>query len=139
LDEPAAGLSQGERSGLLQLLSGRALMIEPRFLVLGEISEGLAPIVVAQLIETLKQLAADGIGMLIVEQRLAVAAALSNRLAIMVNGRIALETTSEAMLADLAHGLGLGLVVRAFFRQAPRVNARRSPSSVRAPRPSAGR
>jgi branched-chain amino acid transport system ATP-binding protein len=115
----AGALSGGEQQSLA---IGRALMIGPRFLILDEISEGLAPLLVAQLIETLKQLARDGIGMLIVEQRLAVAAALAHRLAVMVNGRIALETTSPAMLDDL-EGQRRYLGVMGLERRAPSCDA----------------
>ncbi len=79
-----------------------------------EPSEGLAPVIVDQLLETLKQLSAEGIGLLGVEQKLAVATALTDRLLIVVNGRIALETSSAALLADeenQSHYLGVNTSV----------------------------
>ncbi|MBX6342411.1 MAG: ABC transporter ATP-binding protein, partial [Thermomicrobiaceae bacterium] len=69
-------------------------------LVMDEPSEGLAPVVVEHLVETLRRLSAGGLGLLVVEQKLAVAAALAERLVVMVTGQIVLETTSAAFLAD---------------------------------------
>jgi branched-chain amino acid transport system ATP-binding protein len=82
------------------LAIGRALLLNPRLLVMDEPSEGLAPVIVQHVIETLQRLASEGITLLIVEQKLAVAAASANRLAIMLSGRIALETTAAALLND---------------------------------------
>jgi branched-chain amino acid transport system ATP-binding protein len=93
----AASLSGGEQQ---MLAIGRALLTNPRLLIMDEPSEGLAPVVVDSLIETLKRLSSEGIGILIVEQRLAVAAAIADHLIVMVSGRIAAETTSEALLSD---------------------------------------
>lgn len=93
----AATLSGGEQQ---MLAIGRALLLNPRLLVMDEPSEGLAPVIVQHVIETLQRLSAEGIILLIVEQKLAVAAAAANRLAIMLSGRIALETTATALLAD---------------------------------------
>ena len=93
----AATLSGGEQQ---MLAIGRALLTNPRLLIMDEPSEGLAPVVVDQLLETLQRLSSEGIGILIVEQKLAVATAIAERLMIMVSGRIAVETTSAALLGD---------------------------------------
>ncbi len=70
-----------------------------RLLVMDEPSEGLAPVIVDQLVATLRQLAASGLAILLVEQRLAVATAIASRIAIMLSGRIVLETSAEELLA----------------------------------------
>ena len=93
----AGSLSGGEQQ---MLAIGRALLTNPRLLIMDEPSEGLAPVVVEHLVETLKRLSNEGIGMLVVEQKLAVATALAQRILIMVTGRIALETTATSLLAD---------------------------------------
>ena len=67
-----------------------------------EPSEGLAPTIVEGLIQTIKDLAAEGMGLLVVEQNLGVATSLAERQLIMVTGVIAAETTAEALLADPA-------------------------------------
>src|SRR5262249_12081430 len=58
------------------------------------------PTIVETLIETIKALAAAGMGLLVVEQNLGVATALADRVIVMVSGSIAAETTSAALLAD---------------------------------------
>ena len=92
-------LSGGEQQ---MLAIGRALLTNPKLLIMDEPSEGLAPTVVEGLIETIKELAAEGMGLLVVEQNLGVATSLAERQLIMVTGVIATETTSEALLADPA-------------------------------------
>jgi branched-chain amino acid transport system ATP-binding protein len=93
----AGALSGGEQQ---MLAIGRALLTNARLLIMDEPSEGLAPAIVEHLLETLKRLSNEGIGMLVVEQKLSVAAALANSMLIMVKGRIALETSSSILLAD---------------------------------------
>jgi branched-chain amino acid transport system ATP-binding protein len=93
----AGALSGGEQQ---MLAIGRALLTNARMLVMDEPSEGLAPAIVEHLLETLKRLSDEGISMLIVEQKLSVAATLANHMLVMVKGRIALETTSSALMAD---------------------------------------
>jgi branched-chain amino acid transport system ATP-binding protein len=90
-------LSGGEQE---MLSIGRALLTNPRLLIMDEPSEGLAPTVVETLIQTIKDLAAAGMGLLVVEQNLGVATTLAERQLVMVAGAIASETTSEALLAD---------------------------------------
>jgi len=90
-----AQLSGGEQQ---MLAIARALLLNPRLLVMDEPTEGLAPIVVEQLTETLKSLSGDGeISVLLVEQNLGVAIDVADRVAVMVNGRIA-RTMSAAEL-----------------------------------------
>ncbi len=93
----AGALSGGEQQ---MLAIGRTLLTNPRLLIMDEPSEGLAPVIVDHLLEALKRLSVEGIGMLVVEQKLSVATSLADHILIMVKGRIALETSSSALLAD---------------------------------------
>jgi branched-chain amino acid transport system ATP-binding protein len=90
-------LSGGEQE---MLSIGRALLTNPKLLVMDEPSEGLAPTVVERLIQTISELAAGGMGLLVVEQNLGVATALADRVIVMVSGTVATETTSAELLAD---------------------------------------
>jgi branched-chain amino acid transport system ATP-binding protein len=92
----------GELSGGEQqmLAIARALLTNPELLVLDEPSEGLAPTIVETLIETIQRLVAEGVSILLVEQNLSVAAAVCDRLLVMVGGRIGHETTAAELLAD---------------------------------------
>jgi branched-chain amino acid transport system ATP-binding protein len=93
----AGSLSGGEQQ---MLAIGRALLTAPRLVIMDEPSEGLAPTLVAELKDTLARLVADGVRMLIVEQNLSVATSVADRLLVMLNGRIADETTPAALEAD---------------------------------------
>jgi uncharacterized protein (UPF0261 family)/ABC-type branched-subunit amino acid transport system ATPase component len=95
-----AQLSGGEQQ---MLAIGRALLFNPRLLVMDEPTEGLAPVIVAQVTETLRSLAGDGeISVLLVEQNLGVAIDIADSVAVMVNGRIARTMSAAELGADRA-------------------------------------
>jgi branched-chain amino acid transport system ATP-binding protein len=92
-------LSGGEQQ---MLAIGRALVTNPKVLIMDEPSEGLAPTIVEGLVQTIKDLAAGGMGLLVVEQNLGVATSLAERQLVMVTGSIAVETTAEELVNDPA-------------------------------------
>jgi branched-chain amino acid transport system ATP-binding protein len=90
-------LSGGEQQ---MLAIGRALVTNPRVLIMDEPSEGLAPTIIEGLVQTIKDLAAGGMGLLVVEQNLGVATSLAERQLVMVTGSIATETTAAELMDD---------------------------------------
>ena len=93
-----AELSGGEQQ---MLAIARALLQNPRLLIMDEPTEGLAPVIVDQIVALLAELADDGnIDTLLVEQNLKAALTVAPRIAVMVNGRIAAETDSATLAAD---------------------------------------
>ena len=92
-----AQLSGGEQQ---MLAIGRALLTNPRLLIMDEPSEGLAPTIIEALIEAFRRLSSEGLAVLVVEQNLAVATALAERQVVMVAGRIFTETTSTELIND---------------------------------------
>jgi branched-chain amino acid transport system ATP-binding protein len=92
-----AELSGGEQQ---MLAIGRALLIDPKLLIMDEPSEGLAPAVIENLVLAFRQLEEGGLRILLIEQNLAVATSLAERQLIMVGGEVALETTAGALASD---------------------------------------
>jgi branched-chain amino acid transport system ATP-binding protein len=91
--------------GQQQMLAiARALLTNPKILAMDEPSEGLAPVVVDQLIEAVRRVGQNGLAILLIEQSLEVAFSLSNRIVIMDRGRIVHEGTSNQLRGD-AHRL----------------------------------
>jgi len=96
--QPAGALSGGER----QMLSiGRALMAEPRVLLLDEPSLGLAPIVSAQIMSLIRKLAAErGLAVLLVEQNARSALSIADRGVVLNLGRVVAADDASALAAD---------------------------------------
>ena len=91
-------LSGGEQQ---MLAIGRALLLEPRLLVMDEPTEGLAPVIVEQVAHSLRTLAAEGeISVLLIEQNLGVALDVADNIGVMVNGRIAHQMPAAQLAAD---------------------------------------
>jgi branched-chain amino acid transport system ATP-binding protein len=96
LKQRGGTLSGGEQQ---MLAIARALMCEPRLLMLDEPSLGLAPLIVRQIFDAIKKLnAEDGLSVFLVEQNAYHALKLAHRGYVMVNGRIALSGTGRELL-----------------------------------------
>ena len=94
----ASKLSGGEQ----QMLSiARALLSQPSLLVMDEPTEGLAPVVVDQVVELIRQLAAnEGMSVLLIEQNLGVALELADQVAVLTNGRMGACMQARELAAD---------------------------------------
>ncbi|MGZ4674656.1 MAG: ABC transporter ATP-binding protein, partial [Ilumatobacteraceae bacterium] len=88
LVQKAGTLSGGEQQ---MLAMGRALMAQPRLLLLDEPSMGLAPVLVEQVFETIKKVNDQGTTVLLVEQNALVALNIANHAYVLETGRISLE------------------------------------------------
>ncbi|MGX8940947.1 high-affinity branched-chain amino acid ABC transporter ATP-binding protein LivF [Symbiopectobacterium sp. Eva_TO] len=99
---------RAQRSGTMsggeqQMLAiGRALMSQPRLLLLDEPSLGLAPIIILQTFDTIAQLREEGMTIFLVEQNANQALKLADRGYVLENGRVVLEDTGAALLANEA-------------------------------------
>jgi branched-chain amino acid transport system ATP-binding protein len=101
LKRPAGTLSGGQQQ---MVAIGRALAGDPEVLMLDEPTNGLAPILVERVIHIVREVCAQGIGVLLVEQRLEVAQAAADELHVLQHGRIVHTTTGDDPgLAAIVH------------------------------------
>jgi branched-chain amino acid transport system ATP-binding protein len=98
-DNLAGVLSGGEQQ---MLTMGRTLMGDPELVIIDEPTEGLAPMLVAQVATFLDEIARRGVSILLVEQKLTIALKISHRVYVMGHGRIVFEGTPAALAANEA-------------------------------------
>jgi branched-chain amino acid transport system ATP-binding protein len=94
LDTPARSLSGGEQQ---MLVLAQALVSKPKFILVDELSLGLAPVIVKRLVPALRHVAETGVGVLLIEQFATVALSVSNRAYVMDRGRIQHSGTSAEL------------------------------------------
>jgi branched-chain amino acid transport system ATP-binding protein len=94
---PAGALSGGQQQ---MLAIGRALMAKPRLLLLDEPSMGLAPILVDQILETIRDLRRNELTILLVEQNARAALAIADRAYVLETGRVTLAGTAADIQDD---------------------------------------
>ncbi len=97
LDQPAGELSGGQRQ---MVALGRALMSEPRLILLDEPTAGLSPAFLEVIFDLLKQVRDSGVSILMVEQNAKQALMIADYAYVLVNGANAFEGTGAALLAD---------------------------------------
>jgi branched-chain amino acid transport system ATP-binding protein len=97
LDQVAGSLSGGEQQ---MCAIARGLMASPKLVMIDELSLGLAPNLVDQLLDRLKEIPADGTSVLLVEQDVDAALRLAKRGYVMETGRIAATGSGEELLND---------------------------------------
>jgi len=98
-DTPAGVLSGGEQQ---MLTLCRTLMGDPELVMIDEPTEGLAPKVVAQMAELFLEIKRRGVSILLVEQKLAIALDISERLYVMGHGRIVFEGSPQDVRTNAA-------------------------------------
>ena len=96
-DQLAGTMSGGEQQ---MLAIGRCLMGAPELIMFDEPSLGLAPLVVQEVLHTIRVLNGRGLTMLLVEQNVAVSLRLSNRAYVLENGRVVMSGTGQSLLHD---------------------------------------
>lgn len=96
-DQLAGTLSGGEQQ---MVAIGRGMMSSPKLLMIDELSLGLAPMIVAEILERLRQISGRGTSILIVEQDVLTALEVSRRAYVLENGAISLSGPSSELMVD---------------------------------------
>ena len=96
-DTPAGVLSGGEKQ---MLTVCRTLMGDPDLIMIDEPTEGLAPLIVQQVGDLIAKIAAAGVSILLVEQKLSIALRISHRVYVMGHGRIVFEGTPDQLRSN---------------------------------------
>lgn len=94
----AGTLSGGEQQ---MLAMGRALMSQPKLLLLDEPSMGLAPIIVEEIFETIREITCSGVTVLLIEQNAMMALSVANRAYVIETGKIVLEDKADVLLNNV--------------------------------------
>ena len=97
LRQRAGTLSGGQQQ---MVAMARALCTQPRYLLLDEPSEGLMPMLVERVMETVLELKQQDVGVLLVEQKVDAALHISDRVLLLENGSVVLETTPDDLAED---------------------------------------
>jgi branched-chain amino acid transport system ATP-binding protein len=103
LGERASNMGGQLSGGEQQMLSiGRALLTNPRVLILDEATEGLAPLIRDEIWKTIRLVRESGIATLVVDKTVSEVTAVADRVVVLVKGELVFEGTPQALLADQA-------------------------------------
>ena len=103
----AAGDLSGGQQQMVAL--AQAMVVPPRFLVIDELSFGLAPMIVSRLVPVIRRIAASGVGVLLIEQFTQLALALSDHVYVLSRGRVSYDGVPSKLREDPA------ILHRAYF------------------------
>lgn len=104
-NNPGTALSGGQQQ---MVAIGRALMSNPRVLLCDEISLGLAPVVIKDIYKAIPQIKAAGASLIVVEQDIAQAMAVADRVYCMMEGRVTLSGTPDSLSREDIHNAYFG-------------------------------
>ncbi|MEV7646713.1 ATP-binding cassette domain-containing protein [Arthrobacter sp. NPDC089319] len=108
LDSPTALLSGGEQQ---MVVLARSILAEPKYLLIDEMSLGLAPVVFRRLLPVIRQIADSGVGVVLVEQFAHLALNIADEALVIANGAVTFQGDPQELLADetLLHNAYLGV------------------------------